>query len=104
MNMSGNLSDKLAIDGGVAVNTESFPLWPVYSEKTYQMLAEPLRTAKLNYWSGPYGKQFEKDLAAWHGVRHCVTTVNEYGAFHLALLGPAVPLAPSVCPPPRDAS
>ena len=78
-------TSQLAIDGGMAVNTEAFPLWPVYSEKTYQMLAEPLRTAKLNYWSGPFGKQFEKALADWHGAQYCVTTVNEHGAFHLAL-------------------
>ena len=30
---------KLAIDGGIAVNTKPFPLWPEYSGKTYQMLA-----------------------------------------------------------------
>ncbi len=83
--MSCDACCKLALDGGVAVNTESFPPWPVFSEKTYQMLAEPLRTARLNYWNGPYGKKFENALATWHGVRHCVSTVNEYGAFHLAL-------------------
>ncbi len=83
--MSEIMSSQLAIDGGVALNSEPFPSWPVFSDKTYQMLAEPLRTAKLNYWSGPYGKQFEQQLAAWHGARYCVTTVNEHGAFHLAL-------------------
>ena len=97
--MSGNTSGKLAIDGGAALNAEPFPPWPVYSEKTYRMLAEPLQTAKLNYWSGPYGKQFEKELAAWHRAGYCVTTVNEYGAFHLALaaLG-VVPGDEVICP------
>ena len=76
---------KLAIGGGEAVNVESFPVWPSFSEKTYQMLSEPLRTGKLNYWSGIYGKKFEQDLAGWHQTRYCVTTVNEHGAFHLAL-------------------
>ena len=85
MKVSVNMSDKLAIDGGSALNAEPFPLWPVYSEKTYQMLAEPLRTAKLNYWSGPYGKKFEQELAAWHQAKYCVSTVNEYGAVHMAL-------------------
>ena len=97
--MKAKISDKLAIDGGPALNTEPFPLWPVYSEKTYRMLAEPLRTAKLNYWSGPYGKRFEQELAAWHRAKYCVTTVNEYGAFHLALaaLG-VVPGDEVICP------
>ena len=39
--MTEDKSSKLAIDGGVALNAEPFPSWPVYSEKTYQMLAEP---------------------------------------------------------------
>ena len=97
--MSGNTSGKLAIDGGAALNAEPFPPWPVYSEKTYRMLAEPLRTAKLNYWSGPYGKKFEKEFAAYHQSKYCVTTVNEYGAFHLALaaLG-VVPGDEVICP------
>ena len=97
--MTEEMSSKLAIDGGMAVNAEPFPLWPVYSEKTYQMLAEPLRTAKLNYWSGPYGKQFEQDLAAWHQAKYCVTTVNEFGAFHLALAAMGVVAGDEViCP------
>ncbi|MBR4664349.1 MAG: DegT/DnrJ/EryC1/StrS family aminotransferase, partial [Lentisphaeria bacterium] len=97
--MTCEQTEKLAIDGGTAVNTEPFPLWPVYSEKTYQMLAEPLRTAKLNYWSGPFGKKFEKELAEWHQAQYCVTTVNEYGAFHMALaaLG-VVPGDEVICP------
>ena len=31
---SVKMSDKLAINGGEALNKEPFPLWPVYSEKT----------------------------------------------------------------------
>jgi len=85
MKSSGNVGVQLALDGGDAVNVDSFPLWPSFSEKTYRMITEPLRTAKLNYWSGHYGKKFEKDLAGWHHSRYCVTTVNEHGAFHLAL-------------------
>ena len=77
--------EKLAIEGGVPVNTDAFPAWPVFSEKTYRMISEPLKTAKLNYWSGEYGKKFEKALAEWHDAEYCVTTVNEHGAFHLAL-------------------
>ncbi len=85
MKTAGYGVGKLALDGGEAVNVESFPAWPSFSEKTYRMLSEPLRTAKLNYWSGIYGKQFEKALAGWHQAGYCVTTVNEHGAFHLAL-------------------
>ncbi|NMA19125.1 MAG: DegT/DnrJ/EryC1/StrS family aminotransferase [Lentisphaerae bacterium] len=99
MKSSVDVSGKLAIDGGSAVNVEAFPAWPVFSEKTYQMLSEPLRTARLNYWSGPYGKKFEAELAAWHQARYCVTTVNEHGAFHLALASLGVaPGDEVICP------
>ena len=77
--------EKLAIEGGRPVNATPFPGWPAVSEKTLRMAIEPLKTRKLNYWSGEYGKQFEKELACWHKSKYCTTTVNEYGAFHLAL-------------------
>ncbi|NLF92330.1 MAG: DegT/DnrJ/EryC1/StrS family aminotransferase [Oligosphaeraceae bacterium] len=92
-------ADRLALEGGSPVNVEPFPAWPAFSDKTYRLLSEPLRTGKLNYWSGPYGKQFESELAAWHQTSHCVTTVNEYGAFHLALA--ALGISPGdevICP------
>jgi len=85
MKVSKNACARLALDGGKAVNAEPFPAWPSFSEKTYRMLSEPLRTARLNYWSGIYGRQFEAALAEWHHARYCVSTVNEHGAFHLAL-------------------
>lgn len=75
----------LAIEGGQPVTTEAFPAWPAFSEKTFRMITEPLKTRKLNYWSGEYGKKFEQALARWHRADYCVTTVNEYGAFHAAL-------------------
>lgn len=81
---------KLAIEGGTPVNAEPFPGWPSFSEKTFEMVLEPLKTRKLSYWSGEYGKQFEKELACWHQSRYCTTTVNEYGAFHMALMAAGV--------------
>jgi|LSQX01.3.fsa_nt_gb dTDP-4-amino-4,6-dideoxygalactose transaminase len=78
--------EKLAIEGGTPVNNKPFPGWPAFSEKSFNMVLEPLKTRKLNYWGGTYGNQFEKKLAEWHNSKYCVTTVNEYGAFHLALL------------------
>ncbi len=77
--------EKLAIDGGRPVSAEAFPAWPSFSEKTFRMITEPLRTRKLNYWTGEFGKKFEQYLAEWHNAKYCVSTVNEHGAFHLAL-------------------
>ena len=90
---------ELAIEGGQPVNTEAFPAWPSFSEKTFKMITEPLKTRKLNYWSGEYGKKFEKALAGWHGAQYCVTTVNEFGAFHTALASLGIGIGDEViCP------
>ena len=89
----------LAIEGGQPVNTEAFPAWPAFSDKTFEMITEPLKTRKLNYWSGEYGKRFEKALAEWHDAKYCVTTVNEYGAFHTALAALGIGVGDEViCP------
>ncbi|RLB17488.1 MAG: DegT/DnrJ/EryC1/StrS family aminotransferase [Deltaproteobacteria bacterium] len=91
--------EKLAIEGGKPVNTEPFPPWPSFSEKTFKMIIEPLKTSKLNYWTGEYGKKFEKELAKWHKAKYCVSTVNEYGAFHLALVSLGIDAGDEViCP------
>lgn len=90
---------QLAIEGGQPVSTEAFPAWPSFSEKTFKMITEPLRTRKLNYWSGEYGKKFEQALADWHKAKYCVTTVNEFGAFHTALTSLGIGLGDEViCP------
>ncbi len=75
----------LAIEGGKPVNTEPFPLWPSFSEKTFEMITEPLKTRKLNYWNGEYGVKFEEALAKWHNSKYCVSTGNENGAFYSVL-------------------
>ena len=89
----------LAIEGGKPINTEPFPAWPSFSEKTFKMITEPIRTRKLNYWTGEYGMKFENELAKWHGTKYCVTTVNENGAFHTALTALGIGLGDEViCP------
>lgn len=89
----------LAIEGGQPVNTEPFPAWPSFSEKTFERITEPLKTGKLNYWSGEYGTKFEEALARWHNAKYCVTTVNENGAFHATLVSLGIGVGDEViCP------
>ncbi len=99
MTLNERKMEKLAIEGGEPVNTEMFPAWPAFSEKTFKTIVEPLKTGKLNYWTGEYGKKFEHQLAEWHEAKYCVSTVNEYGAFHLAILSLGIGLGDEViCP------
>ena len=36
-----------------------FPMWPVFAEETLNDVLEPLKTGKVNYWTGKKGMEFE---------------------------------------------
>ncbi|MCD6407684.1 DegT/DnrJ/EryC1/StrS family aminotransferase [bacterium] len=76
---------KLAIEGGNPVNTEPFPMWPQFSEEVYEKVLEPLRTGKVNYWTGEMGVKFEEEWAKWNGAKYAVTTTNGTSALHTAV-------------------
>ena len=76
---------QLAIEGGQPVCTEKFPMWPSFSEKTIASVAEPLKTGRVNYWTGELGVKFEEAWAKWNGVRYAVTTTNGTSALHTAV-------------------
>ncbi len=81
------MSDKLAIDGGSPVCTEQFPPWPYFTEEMIQAAMEPLRTGKVNYWTGSVGMEFEKQFADWVGCKFGISTSNGTSALHTALAG-----------------
>lgn len=79
------MSDKLAIEGGVPVNAEPFPMWPSFSEESIQKVSEPLKSGKVNYWTGTVGVEFEEAWAKWNGVKYAITTTNGTSALHTAV-------------------
>jgi len=81
------MSDKLAIDGGSPVCAEQFPPWPYFTEEMIQAAMEPLRTGKVNYWTGSVGMEFEKQFADWVGCKFGISTSNGTSALHTALAG-----------------
>jgi dTDP-4-amino-4,6-dideoxygalactose transaminase len=81
------MSEKLAIDGGKPINRKSFPMWPSFQKSTIQAAMEPLKTGKVNYWTGTRGMEFEKKFAKWVGARYCISTTNGTSALHTALAG-----------------
>lgn len=80
-------TDQLAVNGGPKVATEPFPPWPWYTEEIAACVSEPLRTGKTNYWTGPYGMEFEKKFAEWCGAKFAITTTSGTSALHVALTG-----------------
>ena len=91
--------EKLAIEGGTPVNKENFPKWPSFSQKSIDMVSEPLKTGKVNYWTGNIGVEFEKAWAKWNGAKYAVTTTNGTSALHTAVAGLGIgPGDEIICP------
>ncbi len=61
------MSEKLAIEGGKPTIQEKLPSWPWFTEEIIQAAIEPLKTGKVNYWTGPLGMEFEK-----HFAKYCI--------------------------------
>jgi dTDP-4-amino-4,6-dideoxygalactose transaminase len=76
---------KLAIDGGTPVNKTKFPMWPSFEESTIQKAMEPLRSGKVNYWTGQVGTKFEEEWAKWNGAKYAISTSNGTSALHTAV-------------------
>lgn len=81
------MSEKLAIHGGPKTMEGPLPGWPAFDEKTIQAVTEPLRTGKVNYWTGTKGMEFEEKFAAWNGSKFAISTTNGTSALHTALAG-----------------
>lgn len=75
----------LAIDGGCAVRSARFPQWPSFEEEHVKVVADVVRSGRVNYWTGPHGKAFEEEFAAACGSQHAVSVANGTVALELAL-------------------
>lgn len=76
---------ELAIDGGAPVNREPFPMWPSFEDSTVEKAMEPLRSGRVNYWTGDAGVKFEKEWAHWCGADFAISTSNGTSALHTAV-------------------
>jgi dTDP-4-amino-4,6-dideoxygalactose transaminase len=81
------MSEQLAIHGGPKSVEGPLPHWPAFEESTIQAAMEPLRTGRVNYWTGTKGMEFEERFATWNGVRFAISTTNGTSALHTALAG-----------------
>ena len=79
------MSDKLAINGGPKAVEGPLPGWPAFDDTTIKAAMEPLRTGKVNYWTGPKGMEFEETFAKWQGSKFAISTGSGTSALHTAL-------------------
>ena len=84
------MSEKPVIEGGQPVRTEPFPPWPYFQEEMIEAAMEPLRTGRVNYWTGDIGRKFEDAFANWAGAKFGISTTNGTSALHVALVGAGV--------------
>jgi len=81
------MAEQLAVDGGKPVCSEQFPPWPLFTDEIIQAAMEPLRSGKVNYWTGELGMRFELEFAKWNGAKFGISTSNGTSALHVALAG-----------------
>lgn len=60
-------------------------MWPQFAEATIAAAMEPLRSGKVNYWTGSVGVEFEQKFAGWCGAKYGISTSNGTSALHTAL-------------------
>jgi dTDP-4-amino-4,6-dideoxygalactose transaminase len=70
---------------GTDVHEFSFPMWPQFAEKTLTDILEPIRTGKVNYWTGTKGMEFETLFAHWEGANYAISCTNGTAALHTAI-------------------
>jgi dTDP-4-amino-4,6-dideoxygalactose transaminase len=62
-----------------------FPPWPSFSEQEAEKVRDILLSNRVNYWTGPEGRAFETEFAAFAGTDYAVALANGTVALDLAL-------------------
>ena len=76
---------RLALEGGAPVRKQPFAPWPHFAADEIEAVAEVLRSGKVNYWTGEQSQEFEREFAAFIGVKYAVALANGTAALELAL-------------------
>lgn len=66
------------------INTR-FASWPCFQLDEIEAATVPLRTGRVNYWTGSEGREFEKEFAACSGCDYAIALANGTVALELAL-------------------
>lgn len=59
--------------------------WPHFSNEQVDAAVAVLRSGAVNYWTGEQGRLFEREYAAYLGVKHAIAVSNGTVALELAL-------------------
>jgi dTDP-4-amino-4,6-dideoxygalactose transaminase len=78
-------SNTIPITDHSPVRSTPFPPWPFFAQDEIDAALAPLRSGKVNYWTGTEGREFEREFAAYSGCRHAIALTNGTVALELAL-------------------
>lgn len=59
--------------------------WPNYDENELKLVTSIIKSGKVNYWTGTYGKLFEKKYSIFHKIKHCVSVNSGTSALECAI-------------------
>jgi dTDP-4-amino-4,6-dideoxygalactose transaminase len=59
--------------------------WPSFTEEEQEAVARVIASNKVNYWTGPEGREFERQFARWVGSTMAVALTNGTLALEVAL-------------------
>ena len=76
--MKVNKSETIPVDAG-------FPAWPLFDDEDVAVVAEVLKSGKVNRWTGQENLLFEEEFAAFTGCDYSVALANGTVALELAL-------------------
>ncbi|MBC7288054.1 MAG: DegT/DnrJ/EryC1/StrS family aminotransferase, partial [Armatimonadetes bacterium] len=76
---------KLAIDGGTPVRTKPWPFDKDIGDDELELVAEVIRSKRLNRTQGTFVRRFEDEFAAHFEVKHCVASTSGTAAIHVAV-------------------
>lgn len=78
-----------------------FAPWPFYAEDEIEAVARLLRSGKVNYWTGPEARLFEREYAEASNCWHAIALMNGTVALELALHALAIPAGSEIITTPR---
>ncbi len=75
----------LAIFGGAKELPISLPMWPSFSDDSFDAVKNVLKSGKTNYRGGSLGVLFEEEFAKWAKAKFAILVSSGTAALHLAL-------------------
>ena len=78
-------NDNDVVMNGAGIAEIGFPMWPQFAAESLTDIQEPLKSGKVNYWTGKKGMEFETAFAEWAGAKMAVSCTNGTAALHIAI-------------------